>query len=120
MSTDLADYEKIKERHTGGNGHDFEDWNETPADLCLSLQQWIERVVPPDDHLMGELLSTTSHMLLVATTGLGKTNVWLAWAMAIASGRDFLHWRAGRPARVLYVDADKSAGVSAQALQEAG
>ena len=87
MSTDFNDYEKIKERHTGGNGQDFEDWNEPPADICLSLQQWIERVVPPDDYLMGEFLSTTSRMLLVATTGLGKTSLCLAWAMAIVRSR---------------------------------
>ena len=43
MSTDFTDYEKIKKRHTDGNGHDLEDWNEPPADLCVSLQQWIER-----------------------------------------------------------------------------
>jgi AAA domain len=119
MSTDFTDYQKIKERHTGGNGQDFEDWNEPPADICLSLQQWIERVVPPDDYLLGEFLSTTSRMLLVATTGLGKTNLCLAWAMAIASARDFLHWRAWRPARVLYIDGEMSVGLFKQRIKDA-
>src|SRR5579859_4397407 len=47
--------------------------------------------------------------MLVASTGLGKTNLALAMAFAMAAGRGFLHWRgAGRPMRVLYVDGEMS------------
>src|SRR5712671_3407536 len=97
----------------------LEDWHEPPADLCLRLQQWFERIVMPDDHLMGEVFSTTSRMLLVATTGLGKTNFCLALAVAIALGLDFLHWRAGRPARILYIDGEMSVGLFKKRLADA-
>jgi RecA-family ATPase len=57
---------------------------------------------------MGEWLTTTSRVVLNAATGLGKTNFGLALAGHAAAGRDFLYWRAHRPARVLFVDGEMS------------
>jgi hypothetical protein len=67
------------------------------------------RVAPDPDFLLGEVFSTTSRGMLVADTGLGKTNFALAMAAAKAEGRDFLHWRGrGRSARVLIVEGEMS------------
>jgi RecA-family ATPase len=75
----------------------------------LTIDQWEARTdVESPDFLMGELLSTTTRMLLVAATGLGKTQVAMALAIHIAAGKDFLHWKRGRPARVLYIDGEMS------------
>jgi hypothetical protein len=86
----------------------------------LTLAHWLERDdVAPPDFLLGEVLSTTSRVLMFAPTGLGKTNLGLAAAMAIADGRDFLHWRGHRPAKVLYIDGEMSRRLMKQRLIDA-
>ena len=73
----------------------------------LSFRGWLERDIKPPDRLMGEWLTTTSRVLLIGPTGLGKTNIGLATAAFAAEGHDFLHWRgSGKPRRVLYVDGE--------------
>jgi AAA domain-containing protein len=125
MSEDFFENEDASARHPGptgggasrahvkGNGHDKgrdNAWVLPDAEYIrdkLSLQGWVTRDVKPPDFLMGELLSTTSRVELVAPTGLGKTNLALALAAAASDGRDFMHWRgSGKKARVLYVDGE--------------
>ena len=74
--------------------------------LCVSAPDWMERTLPPRDFLVGEFLSTTSRVLFAADTGLGKTMIGLALAVALATGTDLLHWKVPRPRRVLYVDGE--------------
>jgi hypothetical protein len=74
----------------------------------LTLNQWRHRDLPAPDLIMGHWLSTTSRVLVTAATGLGKTNFSLALGQRAAAGRDFLHWGAHRPARVLCVDGEMS------------
>jgi hypothetical protein len=71
----------------------------------LSGAAWLNRDIPEPDFMLGELLSTTTRMEIIGPTGLGKTNVMLGTAMALADGRDFLHWRgSGKPRGVLFID----------------
>jgi hypothetical protein len=74
----------------------------------LTLSDWRNRDLAEPDFIMGHWLTTTSRVLLTAATGLGKTNFGLALGMRIAAGADFLHWRAHRLARVLYIDGEMS------------
>jgi hypothetical protein len=74
----------------------------------LTIPDWRGRDLPPPDFIMGHWLSTTSRVLLTAATGLGKTNFGLALGIRAAAGLDFLHWRARRPVRVLYIDGEMS------------
>src|SRR5262245_30396665 len=60
------------------------------------------------DYLLGSLLSTSTRAMLVAPTGLGKTNFSLAIAFAAAEGKSLMHWKAGRKARVLFIDGEMS------------
>jgi RecA-family ATPase len=74
----------------------------------LTIEEWRSRELPPPDKLLGEWMTTTSRILLTADTGLGKTNLCMAFAGNMAAGVDFLHWRAHRPAKVLYIDGEMS------------
>lgn len=76
--------------------------------LCeyLAIENWTRRNIPPADRLLGDLVTTTTRMFLVGSTGLGKTLLALGMACGMASGRGFLHWRSDRAARVLYIDGE--------------
>lgn len=73
-----------------------------------SISEWLSRDLPEPDFILGDWLSTTTRALLVAPTGLGKTNLALALALRVAAGADFLHWRARRSCTVLYIDGEMS------------
>jgi hypothetical protein len=85
----------------------------------LAIEEWLKRDLPEPDFLMGEVLSTTSRILLNADTGLGKTNLTLALFSHIAAGRDFLHWRCPKPRNVLFVDGEMSRRLLRQRAQDA-
>jgi hypothetical protein len=85
----------------------------------LTIDEWLDRVLPPPDFLMGDWLSTTSRVLLVGATGLGKTNFGLALVMYIAAGANFLHWRGRRPGRVLYIDGEMPRRLFKQRIADA-
>jgi hypothetical protein len=85
----------------------------------LTIAEWTTRDLEPPDCLMGDWLTTTSRVLLVAPTGLGKTNFSMALGMAVAAGVDFLHWRGRRPARVLYIDGEMSRRLYRQRIADA-
>lgn len=74
-----------------------------------SVLAWINRDIPEPVFLIGEVMSTTSRGLLVADTGVGKTNFCLAMAAQMADGYSFLHWRgSGKPMRVLIIEGEMS------------
>jgi len=75
----------------------------------LKIQEWLDRDdLSEPDCLMGSWLTTTTRSLLVAPTGLGKSNFGMALGMHVAAGKDFLHWKGKRPARVLNIDGEMS------------
>lgn len=86
----------------------------------ISVKGWLARDIAPPDFLLGELLSTTSRVALIAPTGLGKTNFAMALAFSAADGADFLHWRgSGKPRRVLFVDGEMSQRLMRHRLEDA-
>jgi hypothetical protein len=74
----------------------------------LTLGDWRNRDLAAPDLIMGHWLTTTSRILLAAATGIGKTKLGLGLGMRTAASEDFLHWRAHRPTRVLYIDGEMS------------
>lgn len=101
--------EAFERRQPPSPGNDA-GWHEPDSEYIrqkLSLDDWLTRDIAERDCLLGELMSTTSRVLLVGPTGLGKTNLVLAIAYAIAGGEPFLHWHAGEgPRRVLFIDGE--------------
>jgi hypothetical protein len=85
----------------------------------FTVKHWIERDLPDPDYLLGTLLSTTTRMLLIGPTGIGKTNFSLALAFAAASGTALLHWASRWPGRVLYIDGEMSARLARDRLRQA-
>jgi hypothetical protein len=85
---------------------------ELPApsgDDPTTVDAWLTRDIPEPDRLLGDLLTTTTRVFLIGRTGLGKTMLALDMAASVAAGVPFLHWPAGRPARVLYIDGEMPA-----------
>ena len=79
----------------------------SPDPRCtLLLRSWLDRVLPPRDYLLGDVLCTTSRWLIYGSTGVGKTLFSAEMAGAIASGSKFLNWSGRRPARVIYLDGE--------------
>jgi hypothetical protein len=86
----------------------------------VSLGDWTTRTIALPDPLLGYLLTTVSRMMLVAPTGIGKTNFALAIAFAVASGKAFLGWAgSGTPRRVLYVDGEMPEQLMRERLEDA-
>jgi len=86
-------------------------------EICLSIDDWLSRKIPPMDFLLGELFSTTTRAFLAGPTGLGKTNFMLALTGAMSAGKNFLHWQSKRPARILYLDGELSRGWAKQLIK---
>lgn len=72
----------------------------------LTAEEWRERDLPAPDFVLGSVLTTTTRMLLTAATGLGKSMFAMAMAQRLAGGVPFLHWRAHRPVKTLYIDGE--------------
>jgi hypothetical protein len=79
------------------------------ADPPSSWDEWLHHDIPPKDYLLGHWLHTQARVLLSAATGVGKSMLALEIACAVSTGPGFLHWPAGRPARVRYIDSEMGA-----------
>jgi hypothetical protein len=109
---------KRKRERANANGID-EKWARIDPNLLTGMH-WLTRDIPEPDFMLGELLSTTSRIELIGPTGIGKTNILVALALALADGRDFLHWRGcGKPRRVLYIDGEMSRRLTKKRLADA-
>jgi hypothetical protein len=89
---------------------------ETPV---LSVADWLDRNLREPDYVLGHWLTTTTRALIVAPTGLGKTNFGMALGMHMAAAVDFLGWRGRRKCRVLYIDGEMSRRLLKQRITDA-
>ena len=89
------------------------------APTPLTVSDWMARDLPEPDWLLGNVISTTTRASLSAPTGLGKTNFSMALAISVAAGKHFLHWKAKKPAGVLYIDGEMSRRLLKQRIADA-
>ncbi|MEV8518556.1 AAA family ATPase [Dyella marensis] len=74
--------------------------------VILSIAELLGRPFPIREVLLAPWLTTQSLSMIYATRGTGKTHVALGIAYALASGGEFIGWRASQPVRVLYIDGE--------------
>lgn len=80
----------------------------------LDLQTFLQLEIKQREMLLDPILPEKGLAMLYAARGTGKTHVALGIAHAVASGSEFLRWRAPKPRRVLLIDGE----MPAAALQE--
>ena len=74
--------------------------------IALSIEELLSREIKQREMLLEPILPEQGLALLYALRGIGKTYLALGVAAAVAGGGSFLHWKAPRPRRVLFVDGE--------------
>ncbi len=74
----------------------------------LTYKQIIESTPPPREYALFPCIPTQGIVFVYAATGVGKTLFTLNIAYAMASGGDFLKYKAPKARKVLYVDGEMS------------
>lgn len=85
--------------------------------LCIvSCNEFLQLKLPPQEAILDPWLSTQGLAMIYAPRGIGKTHVALGIAHAVASGSEFLKWRAPKPRGVLYIDGEMPANMMQERL----
>jgi putative DNA primase/helicase len=72
----------------------------------VTLKEFLSRTLPPREAMLSPWLSTQSLNMIYSARGVGKTHVALGIAYAVASGKEFIGWKADKPWGVLYLDGE--------------
>lgn len=80
-----------------------------PSSIVMSLADFLLRDIPPRESIIETILLEQQLAMIYGARGRGKTWVAMMLAKSIASGTDFLFWKAPRSANVLYVDGEMTA-----------
>lgn len=72
----------------------------------MNAEELMKAEFPPRNLLLAPWLPEKGLAMLYAPRGIGKTWAGLSIAHAVASGGDFLGWKAPRPRRVIYLDGE--------------
>lgn len=82
----------------------------TGQSIAISLSELLAEHPEVRQPMMGSWLLERSLNMVHAPAGLGKSMWCMALAIALAGGGEFLRWKARKPRRVLYVDAEMDRG----------
>jgi putative DNA primase/helicase len=74
--------------------------------MALDLQELLSIELPPREFVLAPWLPSQGLALLYAMRGVGKTQVALGIAHAVASGGQFLKWHAPKARKVLFLDGE--------------
>lgn len=100
-------FERALERVEHVTGHDL---HERRASLVVcDVGELLVKELPAREMLLSPWLQSQSLSMVYAWRGVGKTHVALGVAYALASGGEFLGWKAASPVPVLYVDGEMPA-----------
>ena len=92
------------------------DWNYKSINniVVAKLGDFMKSKPPVIDSILAPWITTSSISMIYATRGLGKTFFAISCGLAIASGRNFLHYRCSKPRKVLYIDGEMQSGLMQQ------
>lgn len=85
--------------------------DEAPRVKVVEALDFMALQFPPRENLLAPWLPQQGLAMLYAARGLGKTHFSLGVAYAVASGGDFLGWKAPRPRGVLFLDGEMPGAV---------
>lgn len=74
--------------------------------VTVTAAELMQADFPPRDMLLHPFLESQSLSMIYAWRGVGKTHLSLGMAYALASGGEFLGWRAAAPVPTLYLDGE--------------
>ncbi len=74
--------------------------------VALEIAELLTYSFPAQEPLLGPWLRKQTLAMVHAWRGVGKTHFALGVAYAVASGGDFLKWKADKPRKVLYIDGE--------------
>lgn len=74
--------------------------------VALEIGDLLRREFPPMETLLAPWLRKQNLVMVHAKRGVGKTHFALGVAYAVASGGQFLTWKAEAPKKVLYIDGE--------------
>lgn len=85
-----------------------------PRFRTVSLMDLKQMDLPVREMVLSPIIPAKGLTMVYAARGVGKTQVGIAASYAVATGGQFLRWKAERPRRTLYIDGE----MPARALQE--
>lgn len=77
--------------------------------VAIAIEDFLQKTYPPRCNLLAPWLQNPALAMIYAWRGVGKTHVALRVAYAVASGGEFLTWKAPAPQPVLYLDGEMPA-----------
>lgn len=90
--------------------------NTSPILKAVDILDFVNMPFPPRESILSPWLFTQGLSMIYAPRGIGKTHVSLNIAYAVASGGEFLGWKAERPQGVLFVDGEMPASLLQERL----
>jgi putative DNA primase/helicase len=84
--------------------------------VALNATDFLLLDTPPTTYLLHPVLPEGGLIMLYAPRGVGKTNLALSIALAVASGQPLFHWKVEKPTPVLYVDGEMPVALMQQRL----
>jgi hypothetical protein len=76
--------------------------------VSYTMREFLAKEIKPRRILLSPWLPSSGLTMLYAKRGVGKTHVGLNIACALASGGEYLGWKADKPCMVLYLDGEMS------------
>ncbi len=85
--------------------------------VAVECKDLLNMTFPPRERLLSPWLPTQGLAMVYAMRGVGKTFFALEVAYTVASGGEFLGWKAEKPAGVLYIDGEMPVNVMQERLR---